>query len=444
MAKKCDRGKSCGASCVERSKYCSVNLGPKVSQQLKQAATKVGVVALYEKVRANGAPGHRAKFDRIRKELGQELGHQIRKPEHVQELKKRLQKEGLLPASRAKGSVKSKTPADKDKETSPEEWGFLSSKDYDSKLEGEKLTRLGSKGYEGWKESESPGALPVGQGSYGKVTANPDGTFVKRGIITEAEARILAKVGGKDLGPGLIAADLNGRVKTDGDDIDSDLREVEHMGLRHGRIAMTRVPGQVLDDLASGPNDRIAGIPAADVYWRAMANLHRLGIAHGDPHPGNLMVGDKTGKGRWVDFGLSQESPKAALAEALGSFASESVLERGNYKRHLPDEASGQISPGNWQTREWWVAGTWEVDNVSNRDRAKELKDKLPVLARVNSNRAKVEKALRDKFGLTEDEIAAVYAHGIRSPLETFSQGPWSRISEQDAQSLVELLYKGI
>lgn len=207
---------------------------------------------------------------------------------------------------------------------------------------------------------------------------------------------------------------------------------------------MTRVLGQVLDDLASGPEEKIVGIPAADVYWRAMADLHRLGIAHGDPHPGNLMVGDKTGKGRWVDFGLSQESSKAALAEALGAFANDSALKGRNYERHLPDEASGQISPGNWQTREWRVAGTGEADKVSNREQAKELKDKLPVLARVNSNRAKVEKALRDKFDLTEDEIAAVYAHGIRSPLETFSQGPWSRISEQDAQSLVELLYKGI
>lgn len=456
MAAKCNKGKSCGASCVQKSKFCSVKLGPKQSASLSAMSRKLGVVALFEAAKAHKAPKFRAEFERIRKELRAEIGGQIRKPADVEELKKRMQTAGLLPSSKNSALPQVKTSETKpkrkeDPETPEEEWNRLSAEDFDKKLQSKNLTRFGDNKYNDWIDSST---YKAGEGSFARVYVNSDSKFVKRGIIGEQEATILAKVGAKDMGPGLVAADLNGKVKIDKDGQPNlELEAIAHFGLRHGRLAMTKIPGRDLEEALAetgkieGPETKINGIPAADIYWKAMADLHRLGVAHNDAHPGNLFVGDRSGKGRWVDFGMAQDSPKAALTEALGAFAHISILYGKDYKKHLAEDsaaATGYLSEGNWQTRAWYVTGMDRVDAIMGKPAAKRLEEDCPVLAQVRRNRARVDKLLEGKYNLSPDEIAAIYAHGIRSPLSSYEQGPWRKLSDQDAQDLISVLYKGV
>jgi serine/threonine protein kinase len=179
-----------------------------------------------------------------------------------------------------------------------------------------------------------------------------------------------------------------------------------------------------------------------------MADLHREGIAHNDAHPGNLFVGSVTSKGRWVDFGLSQASPKAALAEALGAFANPSMFHDKDFQRHLAEDSAASVAPdhisGNWQTREWNAAGTWRTDKIQARPGREALAKELPVLGKILKNLITVNKMLEEKYGLNEGEILAIYAHGIRSPMSSYQQGPWQKLTDEDAQKIIQALYKGV
>jgi hypothetical protein len=438
LPKKCSVGKSCGSSCVQRIKKCEISLGKDPSQALDKMATKVEVVVLFEQAKAHRAPGFRAEFNRIGKELREELGHQIRRPEDVREFEKRIREAGLLPGGSKIGGKKSGTGIPQ------EEWDQATSpKDYDNKMGGVKLRREGDPKYNGWSESSSPSALEVGFGSYGTVIMNPNGEFVKRGILSEDEAKVLKKVGENDLGPRLIAADLNGKV--DNSSNDPNITSIEHFGLRNGRIAMTRVKGEPLGSFAYGPDENVFyGWTSSDIYWTAMSQLHRLGVAHNDAHPGNIMVDVISGRARWVDFGMAQDSPKAALAEAIGAFAIDSQSRTRTVVQKMPSDASGHFMAGNWQTKESEVSGMRRALRAKTPDDTQALERDLPVLARVRSNNEKVRETLRNKFGLTEDEVGALYAHGIRSPIETFNQGVWQRLGDSDAKELIEIFYEGV
>jgi len=335
-----------------------------------------------------------------------------------------------------------KTNKIKDTATRREDWDMSNEHSYDKKLESKILKRTGNPDFEDWSDKKGSVAQVAGRGAYGFVTVNEKGQYIKRGILGENEASILKKVGAKDLGPDLIAADLNGRLKTQG----TDEMGMEHLGLRHGRIAMTKVPGRDIESLATNPEQKVSGTPAADIYWKALADLHRLGVAHNDAHPGNLFVEEKTGKGRWVDFGLSQQSFKASLAESLGAFYFPGMEHGKGSEALVPADATGAIlgNYGNWQTREWKVMGMHRVDKASMKPSVKKLEEDLPILGTVRRNRFQVDKQLKEKFGLSEDEVVALYMHGTQSPLKTFEQGPWSKLSEADAKDLVSLLYKGV
>lgn len=427
MRKRCDKGKSCGSSCIQSSKACTATLSPRVSSTVRKVQEKLGVVALFKRVQERGVRGDRAIFERLRAQLKKELGHNIISQEDIAELKSRLVKAGLLSPSLPTEDVK--------------EWDWLKAGDYDKKIEKKPMKRIGSESYNGWADSSKPTAKEAGLGSFASVISNPNGEYVKRGVVTENEVRILEKVGRKDLGPGLIAADLDGKIKTEGHE---DLESVKHLGLRQGRIAMTRVPGKDLDLLGSLPEDQIAGKKAADVYWQAMAELHRLGIAHNDAHPGNLKIGDKTGKGRWVDFGLSQDNPKAALAEALGSLEIPKSLKNANPWKHVPDDASGHITAGNWQSLDWPVTGLVSSSRLLRDGKEKELGNEFPALGRMYKNLNPVVNTLRKKHNMEPEEVVAMMVHGIRSPIETYEQGPWKKLSDDDAQGLINALYKGV
>ena len=110
---------------------------------------------------------------------------------------------------------------------------------------------------------------------------------------------------------------------------------------RMGRMAMDAAEGMTIGARQTPEVEK--------AYWEARATLHRGGIAHNDMHVENVFV-DSKGKGRFVDFGLAQDNPKAALAEAMGVF---SKTPQGTV-RTLGPERGGD---GDWQVRRWQNLG---------------------------------------------------------------------------------------
>jgi len=261
-----------------------------------------------------------------------------------------------------------------------------------------------------WNETTKPGTKKIGEGSFGTVlmTKGPPPVAVKRGEVSEKEAAIIDKVGKADLGPRLIAGDIEKGGRTS-----------YGVKMSNGRIAMSVVPGKQLMDMSS--TRKIGNTTAGDAYWAARASLHRLGVAHNDMHPGNLLI-DKTGKGRWVDMGLAQDSPRAALAEALG------VMRR--------PPMSEQVGRGDWQGRNW--GGETGLDNFTIRSNA-------PVNLRLmdSNNSTLVRPFLRSK-GLTDDEIAEIHTVGIRQTPDRYTKGAFAKLSDADALQAINLLYTGV
>ena len=72
-----------------------------------------------------------------------------------------------------------------------------------------------------------------------------------------------------------------------------------------------------------------------------------------------------------------------------------------------------------------------------------ELEKKAPILARVQQNKADVQFAMK-KDGFTLDDIATVIDHGIRSPMETYEQGVWAKMTNEQAQKYISILYEGV
>jgi hypothetical protein len=589
VKKRCSRSKACGAGCISNSKACRLNFPTTVNNILNKASDQVGVVELYRAVAAAGKRGGAAQFERIRKELRQELGRNIRAGEDARELKRRLVAAGVIPARGAAApkteenagqifqkaaaqpqSVPSalkqelnqiaardqqvvleprqldkspgartrtvlppkRTIADDDlmddisrlmrgespkyismiddgsarikiksqigqlqsvlglgaqtrKEVGRDLEGLLEearnlegrlmsqqkgfkgsnqerlvlldrlkkvreaiqgpatkatgnvryaredARDHDGDMLSKGISReLGNKSYR-WEDSYGSGSTLLGRGAYGTVLREPNkGNAIKRGEVGKIEADLIDRLGKVDLGPKLLAAQLDG---------DSQYNP----GTKIGRVAMSVVAGSPIGSKA--PDKEIGGVKVADAYWTARANLHRMGIAHNDMHIDNVLV-DRKGKARFVDMGLAQDSPKAALAEAMGVFLppTGSTADRGR----------GAAGQGDWQVRRWkGTAGdllsTYEMGTkyggtpLATERARKDLETKAPILAKVRENKNEVQFAmLRD--GFSKDDIATVMDHGIRSPMETYDQGVWAKISNEQAQKYISILYDGV
>jgi len=552
--KRCTKGKSCGATCIDRRERCVLELGPIISKSVHNVREKLGVMALWRQVQAQGKGGG-VKFNKIKKqvEIERAQGRALRKQADLIEFKNRLQKEGLLPKSAksdksddlgaifakaiSAGKKEEKAPSmpsdlrrqlfalpgapaaaakttpseryrrrvaeaeeaakrgekpapvegrkiDKSPEAArmkppasptkgntdlifddisrmmrgespqniqvasapgelgmkgrmkPEtsgpgsatgntKWARLDAKDHDDGLYN--VRREGDAKYDGWKDSYGSGARKIGEGAYGTVMRNPDGTFVKRGDISDTEAALIKRLGDRDLGPKLIAADINGPAR---------YHQENFVDVKNGRIAMGEVPGKPIG--AAGPGTQFGGRNAADIYWKAMADLHRMGIAHNDAHIDNILVDDK-GKGRWVDLGLAQASPRAALAEALGVFKPL----KGGDAITVPAGARGE---GNWQTARWDGTGVKAAQRARDGGTKTwgEFQQRFPVAAQVWENKPAVIYELK-RMGLDVNEINSMIAHGIRSPLSSYDESDgFGRITDKQAQNLLNMLYDGI
>jgi hypothetical protein len=310
--------------------------------------------------------------------------------------------------------------------TSGDTNGFLSEL-VDERIADEGVSKqVGDKRYNWGATADGKGKI-IGDGQYGVVSLDPStGNVVKRGSLGREEVGLIAELGKRDLGPKVVAAQVDG----DGLEPKSKL----------GRIAMTMVEGTAIGKNRE-PDSKIGGINVSDAFWKARAEVHRLGIAHNDMHMGNVIV-DKTGKARFVDLGLGQKSPKAALAEALGAFASPIIplLRRG-------DLVKGADGEGDWQVVRWKGSGGKLLQRALSAGATQADKDALtqraPVLSRVMGNFFKVSAEMaRDGFSV--QEISALVAHGIRSSDASYKKGVWAKITDDQVSKYISMLYEGV
>jgi hypothetical protein len=222
----------------------------------------------------------------------------------------------------------------------------------------------------------------------------PDGVGVKGGKIGENEAQIIKKAGAAGLGPKLIAAQLGDKMATE-------------KNVRAGVIAMSVVPGKDMFSNAGGINSKVNGIEIGDAFWRARKDLHMMGIAHNDMHPGNIML-DNKGKVRFVDFGLAMDNKKAALAEAIGA-------------------ASGS----DWQVTRWSQLGTGYGGSSA-----------APAFRKIENNWSRV-KAEMKQDGLSDNEIGRIANTGLRV---TPSGTAWGNaaLTDKNIDKYLGILYDGV
>jgi hypothetical protein len=299
--------------------------------------------------------------------------------------------------------------------------------DFDGDFKTKTISQRFGDGDYDWERSKGSGSKVIGEGEFGSVIKEGGGNrVVKRGEIGVEEVQNAKRLADKDLGPRPLAAEIDGKG--------SEPR------FKVGRMAMELIPGEPIGRDRE-PDDKIGGQKVADAFWRARAGVHRLGIAHNDMHIDNLLI-DSKGEGRFVDLGISQGFPKAALAEALGLFAGPMAKFSGG-KFKLPD-AQGD---GDWQVlrwkgtggklfeRAWGVAGTPAAKN--------ELAKRAPVLSKIADNYLNLVKQMQ-RDGLTLSDISTLVVHGIRSPKSSYKRGIWEKLSDGQVLNYIDMLYEGV
>lgn len=262
MRKRCRKGKSCGAACIQSAKVCWVDFPWAMNVQINAVREQVRNRPPYE---IKGSVGNYNK-------------------------------------TRAKNTIKGILEGVKE-EGANNVNGLVKEKDVN------------------WRAALDSGVDYVGGGAFGAFvtvdaeklvkkggTRYPGGIGVKAGDIGKDEVEAIRKVGAIDMGPKLLAARLSKK-----DDVNENFDIVTNRGV----IAMTKVPGTRLADLPY--NLPIGGKTRDEAIMEAASKIHKIGISHNDMHGGNMYAGPD-GKVRFVDFGLAKDSPKAALAEAMRQF----------------------------------------------------------------------------------------------------------------------------
>jgi hypothetical protein len=277
MGRRCQKGKPCGATCIERKDNCLKDAGIRVANSLSSTRDLVE--------NRKSAP-----YTLSPSVKGKEYSSTTLAQKNTKQILQNLQDEGSI--RKIDGLVKEKDI--------------------------------------NWRAALSDGTNFVGGGMYGSFVSVrykkllgdavndylPSG--VKTGRIGQHEVEALKIAGDNGIGPKLLGARLSNRAESD------------DYGISYrGAIAMSKV-GAVTYDKA-GENWGNFG-SKSDLLWESAAALHRLGVAHNDMHGGNIRM-SADGKAYFVDFGLAQVSFKAALAEAVGSINDSNWQFRGSKDR---------------------------------------------------------------------------------------------------------------
>jgi hypothetical protein len=269
-----------------------------------------------------------------------------------------------------------------------------------------------------WNESAASGSKKLGQGAFGTVIKTKGGVAHKRGDVSSEEAAIIKKLGEAGVAPKLIGAEING----------PGIKRQSFVDVRLGRIAMEAIEGEPLGNKSPGSH-HATGKLNSTLYWETRAAVHRAGIQHNDMHIENVMVG-KDGKGKIVDLGLALDSPRAALAEALGAFQ--------------PPRGATSVGDGDYQVKRWDVPGLGVLNKVARGQKTYlDLEMVAPALYKINENKRDVISKMR-KMGLSDDEIGEIMTRGIRKEPKVYASGAFAKITDEQAMDLINTLYAGI
>lgn len=263
MKKRCQKGKSCGASCISKSKVCRKDLGEVGKEIPKTKAT----------IQGRKGPSKAPSFEPASKPI-------------------QGSPEGL-------GIMNKVTDLFSDPNTKRNDVDGVAGADKVNWRAGlGKGARYDAKGAYGAFVDVPPENLAKGLGA-----KFPGGVGIKYGEIGEDEVNMLKLAGQTGAAPRLIAARVG----------DPGVGNPKY-GERMGMIAMERVPGVTLAKAFS--NGDISKEDITDKYLSTIAKLHRAGIYHGDGHLGNAML-RSDGQVKFIDMGLAGKLPSMALSEAL-------------------------------------------------------------------------------------------------------------------------------
>lgn len=371
--KRCSIGKSCRYSCISSLDVCRIDLGDDISESLSTFLERVG--------KSSTVKSPKEAPTSIKPQVKPAVGGKV-----------------------ATGNTL---------------WARDEASDFDASFKiGHRIT--GSKDSIDWSDSLQRGTK-IGEGTFGTalLVKGRGGYVVKRGDVSTTEAEITSILGKAGLGPKLIYAETS-----------KDKPRSEYgVYITKGRVAMSLVPGKDYNEFSS-PLVKVGKTTIGDAYWFLRSQVHKLGVAHNDAYTGNVLI-DKNGKARFVDMGLSQNSKKAALSEALGPFTN---------RKYLP--AGSTINPKSIRPLE-----SGDYNSKFNPQMGIEkgiIKGEPPAnLQKIVDNLPKVFDALRG-YGLSDTDIAKMIITPVRSEMQTFEKGPWAKITNKDAGKVIDILYDGV
>lgn len=347
--KRCVKGKSCSAACIQPTDACLVEMPDAVASSISKTRDKVSVKPkpLSQEVSELGVQvnARMKELNSLRekeKELeSKDISFKVKKvksdeakrvAKDLKDVKKeigskntefqKLLQEYQTKKDELRAKLKQAKPEPKAKPEHPAPKVVPQGRDI--------FFRLARKQTEDWeisgdvdpKKIDWEGMLvkgkSIGKGEYAEAFAVDkaklnmalpadrfkNGVVLKKGEIGDYEPDALKRAGEAGIAPRLIGARVSFQKAYNSDD-----------ALYNGLLAMERLGGQALYRFPVG--SQVGGKDPADIYWTTKAKLHRLGIAHNDSHNNNFMI-EANGRGKFIDFGLAVISAKNALSEALG------------------------------------------------------------------------------------------------------------------------------
>jgi hypothetical protein len=404
--KRCVKGKSCSASCIDPNEFCLVDLPDTTTSGINKVRQKVQAKGKALKmVVSKGLEGvFNQGVNRFR-DLVLRMNQKIDPAGIVIPTRFRKVPEEVNPTGRSKPSapmtINEKLEPKRKERAKLREAKSMASKVLDSikaSKDGDLTKVSGSLDPDKvkWKAIEGSGSRVGGRGVFGAFFTVPTKKLlgfsddmppevgVKAGRLGQNEAVIMKRLGEAGIGPKLIAATrLNKAVSN-----------MENGTIHNGIIAMEVVKGTPV----YRAKESINGQNTRDIYWSARGKLHKLGIAHNDAHGGNFIIDDR-GNGRFVDLGLAQRSWKAALSEALGGYTG------ADFQTAIP---------------------------------ARRAQEKI-----FERNYARVKDILKEE-GFSDSDIKQIAIFGIQRSPDEYRNSPYQRISIPLAKRLINTFYDGI
>jgi len=394
VGKRCTKGKSCGATCIDARERCELELGPEVSSSTSKVRNLVN--------RSSGNTSGSGTQESDAPDLAFESWNS-------QQLKNRIKYADAPEKLRVMQELKRRG----EKGYSG---GISELKSSDAAVGAEFPKVTGVRGYDPVKAYNAPGSKSLGSGAMG-VVKETDGhppSIIKMGSIGRHEAEALKVLNGTGVAPTLHGQKIIGVPRVVDEGLGSHVDEAK------GYLGMSKSPGKPLAAIKvhkMSPQEREE---MADAFIAARATLHRNGVAHNDMHTNNYFYDQGTKKGHLVDFGLAQVDKRAALMEALGlGFGG-----KGGVGSSF-DPSFGYDQKGDYQAE--GIKGKLGTVVIPSKNFDRYMDNRTRVLKEMGQEHPVAIKNYRDG--------------GIRLPKSDLDT---SGLTEDQAKTYIDMLYEGI